>query len=66
MRDSYRLRSEIVHGSINKSKRKTPSADLINVTRSHLRRTLLRILESDEVFDPTKLESQLLANDVSE
>ena len=66
MRDSYRLRSEIVHGSMNKNKKKIPSAELIKVTRSYLRRTLLRIVESDKVFDPTKLESQLLANDARE
>ncbi len=61
MKDSYRLRSEIVHGSIRKRKRKLTTVGLTNLTRSYLRRTLLKILELGQPFDPKKLETQLLA-----
>lgn len=60
IRDSYRLRSKIVRGSASKRKTKRTAAELTDLTRSHLRRTLLKILESDQSFTPEKLETQLL------
>ena len=60
MKESYRLRSEIVHGSIRKQKKKVGSAELINLSRSYLRQALLKILESSHRFDPSRLEAQLL------
>ena len=57
LRDSYDLRSRIVHGG-------TPSAEqkslLVGKTRSHLRTALMKILLSDEHFDPRSIEIQLL------
>lgn len=63
MKDSYRLRSEIVHGSIRKKRKKLTASELTGLTRSYLKRALLRTLESDQRFDPTKLEAQLLAKE---
>jgi hypothetical protein len=60
MKESYSLRSEIVHGHIGKQKRKIGSAELINLSRSYLRKALLKILESSHHFDPERLESELL------
>ncbi len=60
MKESYRLRSEIVHGSIRKRKEKIGSVELIDLSRSYLRQALLKILESSHSFDPSKLEVQLL------
>ncbi|MFP4642360.1 MAG: hypothetical protein ACLFPU_09340 [Dehalococcoidia bacterium] len=60
MKDSYRLRSEIVHGSIRKRKKNVGPTELIKLSRSYLRQALLRILESGRPFDPSKLETQLL------
>ena len=63
MKESYNLRSEIVHGSIRKRERKLPSGELINVTRSYLRQSLLKTLESGVSFDPSTLEVQLLGKE---
>jgi len=63
MKDSYRLRSEIVHGSIKKEKKKLTASELTGVTRSYLRRALLKILESEQRFDAEKLETLLLAKE---
>lgn len=60
MKESYSLRSEIVHGYIRKRKKKLGSTELINLSRSYLRQALLKILESNHRFDPSKLEAQLL------
>jgi hypothetical protein len=63
MKESYRLRSEIVHGSIRKRKRKIGSTELISLSRSYLRQALLKTLESSHRFDPSKLEAQLLGKE---
>jgi hypothetical protein len=68
MKDSYSLRSRIVHGSMSKRRRgknRTPSeaSELINLTQANLRRALLKILESDQRFDPTEFEARLLAKE---
>lgn len=60
MKESYRLRSEIVHGSIRKGKKKVGSTELINLSGSYLRQALLKTLEASYHFDPSKLEAQLL------
>lgn len=57
MKQSYDYRSNIVHGSaVTKEKISKAIAE----TRSYLRRTLLKILESDETFDPSQIELFLL------
>lgn len=61
MRGSYSLRSEIVHGSIRKSRRKVTSAELTSLTRSCLRRSILKILKSSERFTPSNFEIRLLS-----
>ncbi|MDO8472765.1 MAG: HEPN domain-containing protein [Dehalococcoidia bacterium] len=62
MRDSYDLRSKIVHGSDGKSKKTTLSQSL-TLVRSYLKRALLKILLSDEKFDAEKLEIGLLSRE---
>lgn len=56
MSNSYNARSEIVHGTICKR----DTSQIIELTRSHLQTALLTILSSDEPFDPTTVEKQLL------
>jgi hypothetical protein len=63
VKESYSLRSEIVHGSIGKRKRKLTSPELINLTRSFLRQSLLKILGSSDRFEPSMFEIQLLLKD---
>lgn len=60
MKQSYDLRSRIVHGSVRKRKKDLPSGELVNVTRSYLRQTLLKMLKSSVRFNPSELEVQLL------
>lgn len=55
--DSYDLRSRIVHGGVPANKRKT---ELINITRSYLRRALIQILPSAGTFDPKTIEIEQL------
>ena len=57
--ESYDLRSEIVHGSVRKRKRKTADAELIELTRSYLRKALIKILGLEDPFDATDLEKGL-------
>ena len=55
--ESYDLRSRIVHGGVPPTKGKT---ELINITRSYLRRTLVKILSSADTFDPKTIEIERL------
>lgn len=57
LRNSYDLRSDIVHGKAPKRKDRS---DLIGKTRSYLSRALLKVLTSDEPFEPQSIESKLL------
>ena len=43
-----------------KRKEKVGSIELINLSRSYLRQSLLKTLESSHRFDPSKLEAHLL------
>lgn len=56
MRDSYNLRSSIVHGDPPKG----DLATLTTVTRACVGRTLRKILASSRRFDPTLIEADLL------
>jgi len=56
MRDSYNLRSSIVHGDPPKGDLET----LTTVTRACVGRTLRKILASSRRFDPTRIEADLL------
>ena len=62
---SYDFRSAVVHGNrkqlANLERRKAKLVDIAVKTRGYLRRALLKILESDEVFDPQKIEHGLLS-----
>lgn len=66
IRKSYDTRSDIVHGNVNsfnQNRKQRFEAELASIsrqTRSYLRRALLAILNSDEPFDPTATETQLL------
>jgi len=55
--ESYDLRSRIIHGGVPTTRRKT---ELINATRSYLRRALVKILSSLNTFDPRTLEIEIL------
>lgn len=55
--ESYDLRSRIVHGGVPTTKKKT---ELINTTRSYLRRALVQILSSTDTFDPRTIEIERL------
>jgi len=55
--DSYDLRSRIVHGGVPANKRKK---ELINITRSYLRRALVQILPSTDTFNPKTIEIERL------
>ena len=60
---SYDFRSAIVHanrGRLANLEKKVTLADITKRTRGYLRQALLKILESDEVFDPQKVEHELL------
>jgi hypothetical protein len=67
MRHSYAWRSAIVHGDYRKKRKVTElnkKGTLSEVsirTRSYLSKAILRVLESDEIFDPDNIESDLLA-----
>ncbi len=50
---SYDLRSRIVHGGVPTTTKKT---ELINITRSYLRRALVQILSATASFDPKTIE----------
>ena len=62
---SYDFRSAVVHANrgrlANLEKKKAKLADITERTRGYLRRALLKILESDEVFDPQNIEHELLS-----
>jgi hypothetical protein len=66
MRNSYDWRSAIVHGDFRKPNKikelnkKCPLHQITEKTRSYLRESILRFLESNEVLDPTGIELQLL------
>jgi hypothetical protein len=64
MRDSYKLRSEIVHGSIQKKKgrgkRKLSLSEITNLTGSYLRQALITIMKSDKQFNAVEIEAGLL------
>jgi hypothetical protein len=63
MRHSYDWRSSIVHGDAaqtEKLTRKEPLSSTAAKTRLYLRDTILRLLESNEVFDPQIIELELL------
>jgi len=55
--ESYDLRSRIVHGGVPTTKKKT---ELIDATRSYLRRALVQILSSTDTFDPRTIEIERL------
>ena len=60
---SYDFRSAVVHanrGRLAKLEKKTTLVDITKRTRGYLRRALLKILESDEEFDPQNIEHELL------
>ncbi len=57
LRNSYDLRSAIVHGRVPKSEQKL---NLIGETRSYLRKALLKVLADYEPFNPESIESNLL------
>ena len=59
LRDSYDLRSKIVHG-VPKADEEN-KAHVISKTRSYLRRALLSVLSSKDAFDPESIELQLLS-----
>ena len=61
---SYDFRSAVVHanrGRLANLEKKATLADITERTRGYLRRALLKILESDEEFDPRKIEHELLS-----
>lgn len=59
MRDSYDLRSKLVHGNlVGVEELKTASDE----TRGYLRRALLKVIESAAPFDPVSIETGLLEN----
>ena len=66
MRNSYDWRSAIVHGEFRKPNKikelnkKCPLHQVTEKTRSYLRESILRFLESNEELDPTGIELQLL------
>lgn len=68
LKNSYDLRSKIVHGIIPKTKHKSDAeavkSKLIGKTRSFLRRALLKILNSDQRFEPHLIESKLLRKEI--
>lgn len=59
LRESYKLRSEVVHGSVPKNKKNAYL--LVDKTRSYLRRALLKLLSSGQAFDPAAMEIELLS-----
>lgn len=66
MRNSYDRRSAIVHGEFRKPKKvkelnkKYTLHEITEKTHSYLRASILRLLESNEGFDPTGIEMRLL------
>ena len=61
---SYDFRSAVVHANrrrLANLEKKATLADITERTRGYLRRALLKILESDEEFDPEKIEHKLLS-----
>ena len=58
LRDSYNVRSKIVHGGTPRSGEKTA---LVAQTRSYLRDALVKSLSTDESFDPKTMELNLLS-----
>jgi hypothetical protein len=66
---SYDWRSAVVHGvdkkRISSLTKKEPLPSITAKTRAYLRRALLQLLESDECFDPTVIEAQLLQGSAS-
>ena len=62
MKDSYDLRSAIVHGDVFQKgkKNKKDNHILISRTRYCLRKTLLKLLLSEKTIDPMSIELELL------
>ena len=61
---SYDFRSAVVHANrrrLANLEKKATLADITERTRGYLRRALLKVLESDEVFDPRNIEHELLS-----
>ncbi len=58
MRASYDVRSKVVHGDTPR----TPVSVVAAQTGSTVRRALLKIIESDDRFDATRLEATLLGH----
>jgi hypothetical protein len=67
MRCSYDWRSAIVHGDFRKPgkikelNKKSTLHEITEKTRSYLRESLFQLIESEEEFDPTSMESMLLS-----
>ena len=68
MKHSYGWRSEIIHGSlynakkINELNKHETLHDTTLKTSSYLRKAILKLLESEEKFNPSWLEKELLRN----
>jgi len=66
IRHSYEWRSALVHGGrresgrIKKLRKNVPLRSIADNTRSYLREAIIRILRSDECFNPTNIEHELL------
>ena len=58
LKDSYNLRSRIIHGNPPESRERL--RPLIDKTRSYRRRALLSLLSSSDPFDPEEIETRLL------
>ena len=61
---SYDFRSAVVHanrGRLANLEKKVTLSEMTERTRGYLRRALLKILESDEKFNPEKIEHKLLS-----
>ncbi|APV45116.1 hypothetical protein Dform_01797 [Dehalogenimonas formicexedens] len=59
LKESYDLRSKIVHGGVQKISNKS---GVISNTRSYLRRALLMLVLDQKTFDPISIETDLLKN----
>lgn len=61
MKESYNLRSDIVHGSFKKnSERLEKLRKYTKLTREYLRLAILKIIEKNTKFDPTFIDIELL------
>ena len=57
LRDSYDLRSRIVHGGVVNTQKRV---QLEEKTRAYLRTVLITLLQSEGAFDPRSIEIDLL------